>query len=897
MKKLRKIVAMALALSMLMSLMSVQVLAADREKGTAEVESKPGGGKEVVDVLITINGNNVHKETAEGGAKTESGANVQYESTETRDADGNVISGKTSYEVENGTYSAQGGSEITTGKGGVSDPNGIKVNVSLTEGGQNTATGNAKPNVTGDTKDSEEEGDYNYTSTTVKEQASVTVTTNKVTVEDIFNVNDDKNASDLTHVNAATDPSATNDLYKEEESAAPAEGDGYQFVSGSDYQFEYKGSGNTSQFRPAVVFTEPLSDKQKVEQYGDDPRNGAYIFYGENGKDENGTTYNTSTFVSWLDDEYEKTVAKDENGNWVTDEAGYILDIYGNRVLKDEKTMVGPDGKTYYLHRFDNNGVNNYVEGWYIDGKWVEELNGSAVINESGNPIAKNELTISPIKVQKVDENGNPVFNSEGNPVYVTVTTGYKTYKGEDGKTDYYVLDEDGNILVSYGAVWAGAQQFVLVDKETGEVVTTYCADIATKTQDNFGYNIVNLEDSTYYDEAQAKQIRTIATNGYWGTTGTETDEEGNTVPKAGSLEAMKQMLLASGQFTADELASLNDGVALSATQMAIWSCSNHMAGAEFVNTNYVETQYTTGYVPQDKEDETKLMFKIYEYLTHLTPTEIEKPTTADTIINADNFLKDMSVTVIEKAEDHENNKNESDKDDAYVTNLSFALVVTPSTENGDNLVVKVLDPLGNVLACGRVAGENKDGESYDMLTADENGNYTLSGITLVEGSTNFNLTLEGVQNLKEGVYLYTSEIDTAEDENPDNDRSSQTMVGMAGGKREVGVSMKLEFELSVEDAVVVTERVWRSDYDNYNPPGGNTPPSGGETPPSGEVNPPEDIIEIPDEDTPLVDIPEDDIPLADVPKTGDASALWMALSALSAAGLFLIRKKSEDEE
>ena len=37
--------------------------------------------------------------------------------------------------------------------------------------------------------------------------------------------------------------------------------------------------------------------------------------------------------------------------------------------------MVGPDGKTYYLHRFDNNGVSNYVEGWYIDGKWVEELN------------------------------------------------------------------------------------------------------------------------------------------------------------------------------------------------------------------------------------------------------------------------------------------------------------------------------------------------------------------------------------------------------------------------------------------------------------------------------------------------------------------------------------------
>ena len=39
----------------------------------------------------------------------------------------------------------------------------------------------------------------------------------------------------------------------------------------------------------------------------------------------------------------------------------------------------------------------------------------------------------------------------------------------------------------------------------------------------------------------------------------------------------------------------------------------------------------------------------------------------------------------------------------------------------------------------------------------------------------------------------------------------------------------------------------------------------------------------------------EDDIPLADVPKTGDASALWMVLSAVSGAGLFLLNKKRED--
>ena len=62
---------------------------------------------------------------------------------------------------------------------------------------------------------------------------------------------------------------------------------------------------------------------------------------------------------------------------------------------------------------------------------------------------------------------------------------------------------------------------------------------------------------------------------------------------------------------------------------------------------------------------------------------------------------------------------------------------------------------------------------------------------------------------------------------------------------------------------------------------------------------------DIPDGDTPTTDVPgtdldDPDVPLADVPKTGDASALWLALSALSGTGLagvtFLGRKKHDEE-
>lgn len=57
---------------------------------------------------------------------------------------------------------------------------------------------------------------------------------------------------------------------------------------------------------------------------------------------------------------------------------------------------------------------------------------------------------------------------------------------------------------------------------------------------------------------------------------------------------------------------------------------------------------------------------------------------------------------------------------------------------------------------------------------------------------------------------------------------------------------------------------------------------------------------DIPDEDTPTTDIPDEDTPLAEVPKTGDFSALWLALTGLSGSGLAAVTvlgRKKRDEE
>ena len=328
----------------------------------------------------------------------------------------------------------------------------------------------------------------------------------------------------------------------------------------------------------------------------------------------------------------------------------------------------------------------------------------------------------------------------------------------------------------------------------------------------------------------------------------------------------------------------------LTATQMAIWSCSNQMAGTEFVNSHY-----NAGNVPEDKEDEVKLMFRVYEYLKGLEPVSFEgEETTADTIINADNFLKgDMEITVLEKAEGHKNNRDDDDTNDAYKTNLSFALVVTPSTENGDELVVSVVSN-GEVLASGCIAGENQD------MYADENGNYTFRNIVITEGNQEFNITMEGIQNLKEGVYLYTSEI---HNEGAENEVSSQTMVGMASGDHEVKVSQNIEFRFEVEDEkVVVRERHSSGGRKDKKEPS-KTP----ETPEIPAVPETEELIE---EDVPLSNIPEiPDVEIVDEPameeveigdgevilsnisKTGDASLAWLAMSGISALAL-AIRKR-----
>lgn len=779
-KNMKRILAMLLVMVMFVSVLPMQALAADGDGIT--YETSPEGLQTTVTTTTTGEGTPVVTVTIQKDTEgtLESGAELErhetfVETTET-DENGNVIR-------ETGVNE---GNEIISN---IIPEVGVEVAVPDEVGEENANSkefGVASEIVDGDKKEGEDDPEYHQITTTVV-PGEVTITTTKKELTEVV----DHESTDLKYVKSEATPDGTNDIIHHPDGLAPEEYlPGYEgdavtpdLVEGYDYL--YVGAGNTSMLVPARVFDTPLSREDKIAQYGND----AFINVGLG-------AINFDYYMKWLDESERESIAYDENGNYVTDGEGYILNKDGDRIVKGERTATDPDGNTTYLHRFDNFYVNNTtrVEGWYEDGEWVEPINGKGYI-----------------------------------------------------------------------AMWDGPQQYILVDEE-GNIITTYCADQATPTEGGFGYNIANLENAGYYSEEEAKHIRSIAANGYWGTAEDE-----------GSLEYLKEQLKAAG-FTDVELASLNDGVALTATQMAIWAYSNKMSGIKFVNNHYSEWGATTendGKVPTDKEDEIKLVFRIYEYLINLEGTDVSNKMN-DTVITKDNAIENMNVTVIEKAADHANNQDDNDNNDAYVASLSFALVVEPTGDKEESLKVTLITSDGREII-GRICGE-KESDNEIQLQMDDNKNYWFRDIVLIEGEQSFTLNLEGVQNLDKGVYLYSSEIRT----DGDDSTSSQTLVGVASGTRGFDVTLDLKFDLDVQDQVIVQERVWRNEYDPE-----TTPPSPPELPNDPPVvwnRPP--VTQLANDE---VEIPEEPVPLAAPVTTGDTTSLWIIAMMVIVCGMVVV--------
>lgn len=530
---------------------------------------------------------------------------------------------------------------------------------------------------------------------------------------------------------------------------------------------------------------------------------------------------------------------------------------------------------------------------------WVYKAELSAVLAGEGNGEVK-MVSLTPSITNK--QNGKV---DTTNDLYNRPAMEEDDFENKDyayGDWDYKWLGEYGlesAIRVEAGSVttWQ-PHQFVLVD-EDGNKHYVYCADFEVSPQENFRYDMENLEDADYYNDEYAQHIRAIAMNGYWGT------ESGT-----GSLEAVKALMEKSGLFTKKEIDNLTAGEALTATQAAIWKFGN--SGSTKFDDDIVGAYYNGGYsFNYNYENET--VQKLYDYLITLT----EEASEGTTLITENNFATNASITVYDKVEDAVANLDNNTDNDVYNTSISFSLLVEPTEQ--DDLVVTVLGNDNEVITKIRLAGDDSEDDAsiFSKLFKknDEDKTYTIENLQIAEG-VNITLNLSGTQYLNQGVYLYTSEVRGS----GNNALSSQTFVGLGEGERDVNLNVNLKFEVTdpqtelkttdkeTKQTISETRIATKSDTKTVTEVSNHITVTTEVTETTKRAWTKEQKKEYTyeydweqydddwgDGDGDGFDILDEDVPLANAPKTGDISGLWAVISLCALGGVLLLNKKREE--
>ena len=577
----------------------------------------------------------------------------------------------------------------------------------------------------------------------------------------------------------------------------------------------------------------------------------------------------------------------DENDNEVRGSNGKILDSEGKDGLFDR----------------------NYLSASYTDpSKWTDMPEDAEFRYIGTGEHSKYFVGFAKV-IYKKDADGNTMYDEDGNPIIEKLVN---SVSGVDLTSNGEVLDE---IVPEYeidaGFSSSRAQNFMLMDKN-GNRVYVYCCDADTGAVRGKWYSVSNLEDCTYYTPEAEKHIRSIAMNGYWGTSDVAKEDgsyelgsvayiKANMIKaiENGEIERYVQIPVrdttteGAGKIQVDEngnpiyyeekmdlleiLSGMTEGEALLATQAAIWSFANGSQGATSgIDGDVVITPdwYRNHQISYNKHEGEPLddaagarVTALYNWLMSLETEESQV-----VVINDRNFVEDMSLTVGDKVADHANNQDDNQDNDVYNTALNFKLAFVPDPKNDDLLVqISYIDIDGNpVNIIKRLAGENAEGQSYESITPEADGTYVLKGLQLSENEEwGFDLRLEGVQYLENGVYVY---------EAVGGRDVSQTFVGVAEGTRNVDVSMGVTIKFDVdENDHVVAERKWHDESD----------PSG--DPEEEEETPPPVDYRVIINDDGLEEIPEEPVPLAAAPKTGDNSGLWIVLIVAAAFGIVVL--------
>lgn len=572
--------------------------------------------------------------------------------------------------------------------------------------------------------------------------------------------------------------------------------------------------------------------------------------YAPDGSVENGQ------FVAELCDASGKvvgyTVVTVENGNVV----GYGEPILGRYCVTETVVETLENGlkkltttKTYttsVTHSAKNGSVGNgerTANGWMS-----EEVSGT--VEKSG------VKTYQPYLVNGKDgsiDASRELYNRP-NEAYTGSDELFIRWCGEYGI--------ESTIRVKQGEVMTWQPHQFVLDGQDGAKYYVYCCDFEVSPTSGADYNIKRLEDADYYknnDNGKAQdQIRAIVLNGYWGV---EDESSNDAPPTPGSLEAFRQMLVDAGELTADEAAKITDGMALTATQAAIWYYGN--SGSDLLSDTDIVGKRNLGNGEFEKVDDEKrdIINKAYAYLIKKLPGV--SATQDNTVLTPEDFkfAESLNLTVGKKVDETN-----------YYTDITFTMAVSPDDEAGD-LIVYISDSAGNIIGAYRLCGDSsEDGESVSAAVKNDDGSFTLPGVFLPAGdSMSFNLNLKGTQKLNNGVYLFNC---TA------GEKASQTFIGC--GAVTQTVNLTVQFGFNVSDPVIALQAMafssaseqydWTSEFYTYDDDGGD----GGGDDDGGGRN-------------------------FDVPKTGDGMlAVQIALAfgaALSLAGtaLFLSRARKAE--
>lgn len=474
----------------------------------------------------------------------------------------------------------------------------------------------------------------------------------------------------------------------------------------------------------------------------------------------------------------------------------------------------------------------------------VEMTGEDSIYGDYGKVYDNKTITGQPDRIVSADAEATSIVVSEGEYHEENLGDGYNYIynssarpKGSDNVEFDYKRESDKYWTSEYAA-----RQVTLSDTngtpedKTDDTLfdTAYCIDESTSVPasslqgeidaTDVLYRIANLEDSGYYPETEdgvlaEDHLRFIVLNGYSFPKPVEGQSAPSLEPNTESLNAVIEMMKNAKDKDGNllypdiDFSRLTAVEAANATQMAIWRYGNQEG--EMYDA---QSKHTGSQNPQDSASAARVN-ALYDYLIKGTITQQQAENLdidSTEIINEEKFIRDLSITVGEKSdsEEHRAANTDSDKDnDVYNVDLTFTMYVEPGEK--DDLVVSIIASDGTVLKKARIAGDNSNDDANIFVKLfkkeDDPNSYTFKDLKLAENSDiSFDLTLEGVQYLKEGVYIYRPMAYTAEDGTEYKDgETSQTFVTKRSGTVNVDVNARVNLKFDVQEADVKIEREW----------------------------------------------------------------------------------------